>query len=46
MPDYQDDTHWFHRFRGISQKLTELHEHGHEVTALVRDDAQAERTPQ
>jgi uncharacterized protein YbjT (DUF2867 family) len=25
---------------------TELQEHGHEVTALVRDDAQAERTPQ
>ena len=46
MPDYQDDTHWFHRFRGISQKLTELHEHGHGVTALVHDDAHAERTPQ
>ena len=26
-----------------SHVLTELHEHGHEVTALVRDDAQAER---
>jgi nucleoside-diphosphate-sugar epimerase len=25
-----------------SHVLTELHEHGHEVTALVRDDAQAE----
>jgi uncharacterized protein YbjT (DUF2867 family) len=23
--------------------LTELQEHGHEVTALVRDDAQADR---
>jgi nucleoside-diphosphate-sugar epimerase len=26
-----------------SHILTELHEHGHEVTALVRDDAQADR---
>jgi len=25
-----------------SHILTELHEHGHEVTALVRDDAQAD----
>jgi NAD dependent epimerase/dehydratase family enzyme len=30
----------------VEYKLTELQEHGHEVTALVRDDAQAERTPQ
>jgi uncharacterized protein YbjT (DUF2867 family) len=29
-----------------SHILTELQEHGHEVTALVRDDARAERTPQ
>jgi len=29
-----------------SHILTGLQEHGHEVTALVRDDAQAERTPQ
>jgi uncharacterized protein YbjT (DUF2867 family) len=29
-----------------SHILTELQEHGHEVTALVRGDAQAERTPQ
>jgi uncharacterized protein YbjT (DUF2867 family) len=26
-----------------SHILTELQEHGHEVTALVRDDAQADR---
>lgn len=29
-----------------SHMLTELQEHGHEVTALVCDDAPAERTPQ
>ena len=26
-----------------SHVLTELHEHGHEVVALIRDDAQADR---
>ena len=28
-----------------SHVLAELQEHGHEVTALVRDDAQAETSP-
>jgi NAD dependent epimerase/dehydratase family enzyme len=30
----------------VEYKLTELQEHDHEVTTLVRDDAQSERTPQ
>jgi nucleoside-diphosphate-sugar epimerase len=33
---------WSTGFAG-SHELTELQEHGHEVTALVRDDAQADR---